>query len=243
MYTSKQLLCSLRPSIERQTSVWRCLQIQASSSAPRCKPSMGADDKPEKREKGSKHSAEKHKDRSKDKDRGQKEHKSSKEHKEHKHKRQAEDEPRRDGARASDKRQKLPGEAPDAGAGRSRAAHSAERQANGAEAAPGAPKPAAGLEPEAGPAPGAVKAQVHDAGGEVSMSVEETNRCVICIKFSNIDDSVISPVCIRCLQLWSLASTAVCGKQNKRVAINLCVTGALLVQSTHIARLEAAGNW
>lgn len=184
---------------------------------------MGADDKPEKREKASKHSAEKHKDKSKDKDRAQKEHKSSKEHKEHKHKRRAEDEPRRDDARASDKRQKLPDEAPEAGAGRSGGAHAAERQSNGAGAAPSAPKPAAGLEPEAGPAPSAVKAQVQDAGGELSMSIEETNRCVIRFKVGNVDGLP----CFACLRMCPLASTtdAVCGKQGKRGATHPCLTG------------------
>ena len=184
---------------------------------------MGADDKPEKREKASTHGAEKHKDKSKDKDRGRKEHKSSKEHKEHKHKRRAEDEPRRDDARASDKRQKLPDEAPEAGAGRSDGAHAAERQANGAGAAPSAPKPAVGLEPGAGPAPVAVKAQVQDAGGELSMSVEETNRYLLCFKVGNM----YKLPCSTRLQPCSLASTsaAVCGKQGKRVAVHSCLTG------------------
>ena len=182
---------------------------------------MGADDKPEKREKASKHSAEKHKDRSKDKDRGQKEHKSSKEHKEHKHKRRAEDEPRRDDARASDKRQKLPDEPPEAGAGRSGGAHATERQANGAGAAPSAPKPDAGLEPEAGPAPGALKAQVQDAGGELSMSVEETNRCVICFKVGNVDRVLYST----CLQPCLLASTSETCLRQAQDAMHPCLTG------------------
>ena len=189
---------------------------------------MGADDKPEKREKASKHSAEKHKDRSKDKDRSQKEHKSSKEHKEHKHKRRAEDEPRRDEGRASDKRQKLPDEAPEAGAGRSGGAHAAEKQANGAGAAPSAPKPAAGSEPEAGPAPGAVKAQVQDAGGELSMSVEETNRCVPCFKVGNIESTShrLTALCHTLATLFSGQHLCCClRKQGKRVAVHPCLTG------------------
>ena len=182
----------------------------------------------------SKHSTEKHKDKSKVRDRGQKEHKSHKERKEqkeHKHKRRAEDEPRReDGGRASEKRQKLPDEALEAGAGRSGDAQSADRQANGAEAAPSGPKPAAGSEPEAGRAPGAVKPQVQDGGGELSMSVEETNRCVIasspgrkkhllCQQLLSLEWSVGS---------WPARDATVCHKQSMAGALRACLMGRYL---------------
>ncbi len=145
---------------------------------------MGADGKSEKKDKDSKHSKEKHKDKEKER------HKSDK-HKEHKHHKRRLDEDTHKGGAADtapaggEKKRRLPDE--DADASTKRNGVAVDRPASSEGAAEAARPVAESRErpasfPPAADAPEGTQPAVQDAGGELSMSVEETNRYALAMQ-------------------------------------------------------------
>lgn len=143
---------------------------------------MGADGKSEKKDKDSKHSKEKHKDKEKGR------HKSDK-HKEHKHHKRRLDEDTHKGGAADpaggEKKRRLPEE--DADASTKQNGVTVDRPASGEGAAEAARPVAESRErpasfPPAADAPEGTQTAVQDAGGELSMSVEETNRYALAMQ-------------------------------------------------------------